>query len=181
MIFYGLLIGLLVGFATGGRFSQLAMLQIRWWWVGLAAIVFQVLLFSTPVGSAIGPAAPIAYILSTAAVLAAVLANLSTFGFRLLAAGAVANLAAIIVNGGYMPTTEAAMRLTGRGAEGGYSNSAVLSHPNLSVFTDIFAIPAGMPLSNVFSIGDVLIAAGLAVVVISTMRMPAPEQQGVPS
>jgi Family of unknown function (DUF5317) len=172
MIFYGLLIGLVVGAATGGRFSQLGMLQIRWWWAGLAAISFQILLFSTPIGSSIGPIAPLAYVVSTAAVLAAVMANLATMGFRILAAGAVANLAAVIANGGYMPSTEAALQLADRGHESGYSNSALLSHPNLAVFTDVFAIPSWMPLANVFSIGDVLIATGVAVVVIGAMRNP---------
>lgn len=172
MIFYGLLIGLGVGAVTGGRLSQLGMLQIRWWWAGLAAITFQILLFSTSIGSAIGAIAPVAYVLSTAAVLAAVMANLATVGFRILAAGAVANLAAVIANGGYMPSTVAALRLADRGHESGYSNSALLSHPNLAIFTDIFAIPSWMPLANVFSFGDVLIATGVAVVVIGAMRTP---------
>ena len=172
MIFYGLLIGLVVGAATGGRLSQLGMLQIRWWWAGLAAIAFQILLFSTPIGSAMGAVAPVAYVLSTGAVLAAVMANLAIKGFRILAAGAIANLAAVIANGGYMPSTEAALRIADRGHESGYTNSAMLSHPNLAVFTDIFAIPSWMPLANVFSIGDVLIATGVAVVVIGAMRAP---------
>jgi len=172
MIFYGLVIGLVVGAATRGRLSQLGMLQINWWWAGLAAITFQILLFSTPIGSAIGGIAPVAYVLSTAAVLAAVLANLPAMGFRISAAGAVANLAAVIANGGYMPSTEAALRLADRGQESGYSNSAVLSHPSIPIFTDIFAIPSWMPLANVFSLGDVLIAAGVAVVVIGAMHTP---------
>jgi len=50
----------------------------------------------------------------------------------------------------------------------------VLSHPNLAIFTDIFAIPSWMPLANVFSIGDVLIATGVAVIVIGAMRTPLP-------
>ena len=66
----------------------------------------------------------------------------------------------------------AALRLADRGQESGYSNSAVLSHPNIPVFTDIFAIPSWMPLANVFSFGDVLIAAGVAVVVIGAMHTP---------
>jgi hypothetical protein len=88
------------------------------------------------------------------------------------------NLAAVVTNGGYMPSTESALRIANRGHETGYTNSAVVSHPNLAVFTDIFAIPSWMPLANVFSIGDVLIAAGLAVVVAQAMltgrSAPAP-------
>jgi hypothetical protein len=175
MIIYGLLIGLAVGTIAGGSWNRLAMIEVRWWWAGLAAIAFQLILFSTPIGSAIGPWAPVGYILSTAGVLVAVLANLRLPGFRLLAAGAMTNLAAVVTNGGYMPSTEEALRIANRGHETGYSNSALFAHPNLAVFTDIFAIPAWMPLANVFSIGDVLIAAGLAVVVAQTMLMRTSE------
>ncbi len=36
--------------------------------------------------------------------------------------------------------------------------------PALWILTDIFALPPPMPFANVFSIGDVLIAIGVAVV-----------------
>ena len=35
-------------------------------------------------------------------------------------------------------------------------------HPALQPLTDIFAVPAWVPLANVFSVGDVLIAVGVA-------------------
>src|SRR5436190_13336173 len=144
MIIYGLLIGLAVGTVAGGSWSRLAMIEVRWWWAGLAAIAFQLVLFSTPIGSAMGAWAPVGYVLSTAGVLIAVLANLQLPGFRILSAGAMTNLAAVVANGGYMPSTQEALRLAARGNETGYSNSAVVTHPNLAVFTDIFAIPSWM-------------------------------------
>jgi hypothetical protein len=122
-------------------------------------------------GSAIGWLAPVGYVVSTTAVLLAVLSNLRLPGFRILAAGAIANLAAVVANGGYMPSSVEALRIADRGHETGYTNSALVSHPNLALFTDVFAIPSWMPLANVFSIGDVLIAAGLAVVVAQAMRV----------
>jgi len=170
MIFYGLALGIVIGALSGGRIIRLADLQLRWGWVGLAAIGFQILLFSTPAGQAIGWLAPVAYMLSTGAVLLAVLVNLRIPGMTLIAGGAVANLSAVIGNGGYMPSTAYALGLAGRGNEAGYSNSVVVAHPVLAPFTDVFAIPAGVPLANVFSVGDVLIAAGVAVLVAATMR-----------
>ena len=43
---------------------------------------------------------------------------------------------------------------------GVFENSQALSDPKLGFLGDIFAIPASWPLSNVFSIGDVLIVIG---------------------
>lgn len=170
MIFYGLALGILIGAISGGRILRLADLHLRWGWVGLAAIGLQVVLFSTPMGQAIGWLAPVGYVASTAAVLSAVLVNLRTPGMPLIAGGAVSNLAAVVANGGYMPSTASALALAGRGDEAGYTNSVVVAHPVLAPFTDVFAIPVGVPLSNVFSVGDVLIAAGLAVLVATVMR-----------
>ena len=40
----------------------------------------------------------------------------------------------------------------------------------LAPLTDIFAIPAGLPFANVFSIGDVLIAVGVVLTIAIGMR-----------
>jgi hypothetical protein len=170
VIFYGLAIGILLGALSGGRIMRLADLHLRWGWVGLAAIGLQVVLFSTPIGQAMGWLAPVGYVASTAAVLGAVLVNIRTPGMSFIAGGAVSNLAAVVANGGYMPSTASALALAGRGDEAGYTNSVVVAHPVLAPFTDIFAIPTGVPLANVFSVGDVLIAAGVAVLVLAVMR-----------
>ena len=46
--------------------------------------------------------------------------------------------------------------------------------PVLAPLTDIFALPSWLPFSNVFSIGDVLIAGGIAVAIVVAMhRRPA--------
>ncbi len=44
----------------------------------------------------------------------------------------------------------------------GFRNSAAVAHPRLAFLGDVFAVPASWPLSNVFSVGDLLIAVGLA-------------------
>jgi hypothetical protein len=45
---------------------------------------------------------------------------------------------------------------------GEFTNSGALAHPHLLPLGDVFATPAGMPLHNVFSAGDVLIVVGVA-------------------
>ena len=63
----------------------------------------------------------------------------------------------------------------------GFSNSAVLEDPALAPLTDIFALPAWLPFSNVFSIGDVLIALGIVLVIAIGMRRGDPRTTQRPS
>ena len=91
------------------------------------------------------------------------LANRRVPGMALVALGAVLNLLAITANGGVMPASADALAAAGLpAAEPGFENSAALADPRLAFLGDVFAIPASWPLSNVFSLGDVCIGAGLA-------------------
>jgi hypothetical protein len=96
----------------------------------------------------------------------------------IVALGAISNLAAISANGGFMPASREALTTAGFSDEGEHTNSIVLENPALEPLTDIFALPAGLPFANVFSIGDVLIALGIVVVIVTTMRRPTPGTVG---
>jgi Family of unknown function (DUF5317) len=164
-------LGVALGFLLGGRLDRLGSRQFAWPWLAVAGLAVQVLLFSPALADRIAPDAGAAiYVASTAAVLAAVLRNIRVPGMVLVALGAVANLAAVVANGGVMPTTGAALATAGLASTDAFSNSAVLADPRLAPLTDIFAIPAGLPLANVFSVGDVLIGLGIALVVALGMR-----------
>jgi len=126
----------------------------------------------------LGPSRPCpttAYMLSTALVIVSVLLNLRITGMALVALGAISNLVAIVFNRGYMPADAGAMAALGKTAPTTYSNSAILSEPMLKPLTDTFALPTWVPFANVFSIGDVLIAVGVVVVIVAAMRRPVPE------
>lgn len=171
-ILYAIPLGILVGYLLGGRLDRLADLHFAWGWLAIAGLVVQVLLFS-PLTAGVDPTiGAIVYVASTAAVLAAVLRNWRIPGLLLVAAGAACNLVAIVANGGIMPTTEAALAAAGLAPDDAFSNSAVLTDPAVPVLTDIFALPAWVPLANVFSVGDVLIGVGVAVVIALGMRGP---------
>ncbi len=45
-----------------------------------------------------------------------------------------------------------------------------MTDPALRPLTDIFALPTWLPAANVFSVGDVLIGVGVAVVIALGMR-----------
>ncbi|MFN2544095.1 MAG: MFS transporter [Actinomycetota bacterium] len=84
-------------------------------------------------------------------------------GIWLIALGAALNVLAIVSNGGVMPASPHALALAGLpSATPGFSNSAAVVSPHLAFLGDVFAIPRSWPLSNVFSVGDVCVALGCA-------------------
>jgi hypothetical protein len=136
----------------------------------LLGLLIQVLLFSTPLSDRVGTAGPPIYVGSTALVLVALLRNWRIIGVPVIGVGAISNLSAIVANGGYMPADPGALAVVGGDIPTSYSNSTVVAHPALQPLTDIFALPPWLPLANVFSIGDVLIALGVCVVIVAAMR-----------
>lgn len=162
--------GIVVGLLAGGRLDGLTHLNFRWAALAVAGLLVQLVLF-TPFGDQLaGGLGPAIYIASTAAVFIAVVRNLRMPGMAIVAAGALSNLAAITANGGAMPADPAALAIAGFSGPGDHTNSVVLAEPVLRPLTDVFALPAWMPMANVFSIGDVLIGVGVAVAIVAAMR-----------
>ena len=174
-ILYAVPLGILLGLLLGGRFAGLATLQFRYGWVMVAGLLVQVVLFSTAVSDVVGEFGPPIYVISTAVVIVSVLLNLRITGMAIVALGATSNLLAIVLNGGYMPADVGAMAALSKTAPTTYSNSAVVAEPMLKPLTYIFALPTWVPFANVFSVGDVLICAGVVVVIVAAMRRPVAE------
>lgn len=161
--------GILVGLLLSGRFSNLATFRFRWGWLAVGGLIVQLALF-TPTGEGLaGDAGPVLYLASTLVVFVAVLRNVRMPGMLVVLLGAASNLLAIAANGGYMPADATAMELAGL-PPGDHANSVVLADPALLPLTDIFAIPSGLPMANVFSVGDVLIFVGIVWAIAAAMR-----------
>lgn len=173
-ILYAVALGLIVGLLTGGSAGRLGDLRFEWGALIAVGMAVQVLLFSTPLGDALGAAAPVAYIVSNAAVLAAVWRNLAIPGLRLVLVGGASNLIAICVNGGYMPVNPDALVALGRLPRGGYVNSRLVDGVALGPLTDLFAMPVWLPMANIFSVGDVLIGVGVALAIAAAMHGRGP-------
>ena len=172
-ILYAIPVGLAAGFAIGGRLANLGTARFRLAPVAIVALAIQVGLFSELADGFAPEVVRGTYVLSTALVIAVVLANVGLAGVPLIVAGAVSNVAAIVTNGGAMPASPLALAALGFGA-GGHTSSIVVEHPNLEPLTDVFAMPAWLPLANVFSVGDVLIGIGVAVAIAGAMGRPGP-------
>lgn len=171
---YSIVIGLAVGLALGGRVGRLGEIHFRWAGLAVAGLVGQVVLFSEPVSAVVGDLGPPLYVASTLVVLVVVVRNIPLArGLSLVAVGAASNLAAIVANGGYMPATPEAVAAAGLGPTTGYSNSVDVARPALEVLIDRYALPSWVWHANVFSVGDVLIAIGVIVVVAGAMRRRA--------
>lgn len=173
-ILYAVLAGLVIGRATGGTATRLGDLRLAWAPLIAVGMVVQVLLFSTPLGDAFGSASPIVYVASNLAVLVAVWRNLRIPGLPLVLLGGSANLLAIVANGGYMPVSPEALVALGRLPRDGYSNSRLVDGVVLGPLTDLFAMPAWLPLANIFSIGDILIGVGVAIAIVAGMHGRGP-------
>jgi Family of unknown function (DUF5317) len=169
LILYSIPIGILAGFLLRGRLDRLAEIRFRLAPLAVAILLIQLALFS-PLADGLPEAiARGIYVVSTGLVLVVVLANVRLTGVPIVIAGAASNLAAIVANGGAMPAAASALAAVGLGT-GGNTNSVLLERPNLEPLTDIFATPRWLPLANVFSVGDVLIALGVAVALAAAMR-----------
>ena len=97
--------------------------------------------------------------------LAFVTGNRTLPGVALIAAGGAANFAAIVANGGVMPASAAALARAGLSPAVGFRNSNLVSSPRLAALGDVFPLPLAPPLGTVFSMGDLAIAAGAALLI----------------
>lgn len=179
LLLYAIAAGLILGRLTGGRLRNLERVRFGWWQLALGGLLVQLVLFYDPVQERVGAEGPVIYVLSTLAVLVALLRNLRLPGLSILAVGAVLNLVVILANGGYMPSSpEAWAQLTGAAAlpVSHYSNVVLIGPGTLLPFLgDVFVPPALLPMATPFSVGDALIAVGAVVFLVHAMRRPARE------
>jgi hypothetical protein len=105
-------------------------------------------------------------------------ANRHLPGALLLATGAGMNFLAILLNGGVMPAAASAQRTAGLAVPTGFNNSAHLAHPLVPWLGDVIPVPG--PLPNVMSVGDLVIYAGMLVLLHRICGAPRPRVQRDP-
>jgi hypothetical protein len=148
-----------------GRISALADLPLRRPWLALTAIAIQIVVISLlPGGDKTFHTT--FHLLSYVLLGAFAWSNRRITGVPIIALGGLSNFVAIAANGGVMPAdADAIASLAHSTAEGEFANSQILEHPKLLFLGDVFATPASWPLHNVFSIGDMILVVGVAVLV----------------
>jgi len=148
---------------AGGHLTRAADLRFKAPWLVGLALVIQVLILGVMPGG--GPLRPILHVGTYALAGAFLILNRKIRGLWLLMSGAMLNAFVISINGGVMPATAAAVRTAGiHPPTTQFTNSAPRAGAHLAFLGDVFAVPKGVPLHNVFSVGDVLIVLGAAAI-----------------
>jgi Family of unknown function (DUF5317) len=164
-----------VGLVLGGSLGRLAGLPLRAPWLFLAAVALQLVAF--PVGvlpwTTHETAASALWVASYGLLLVAAVLNRRITGVPVVALGMLLNLVAILANRGTMPVRVEAMHDAGRVAVT-QANSTALADPALPWLVDRWAAPNWIPLANVFSVGDMVIAVGAIVIVVAGMGVRLP-------
>lgn len=170
------IVGVVVGLLLGGRLDRIADVRLRAPWLFYVAILLQLLAFPSlfmPWQASEGIATSLS-IASYVCLLAVFTLNSELTGMPIAGVGMLLNLVAILSNGLHMPALPSAMREAGLSYTGVHNNSVAEAHPNLAWFVDRWAAPGWVPAGNVFSVGDVLIAAGALVLVAAAMGAQLP-------
>ncbi|MBC7237768.1 MAG: DUF5317 domain-containing protein [Chloroflexi bacterium] len=193
-------IALAASLLSGGHLEGLARVSLRRSYLILIALGIQVLVFSrrwqTLIGGGLGiellaPSWSLhasmssellsgaLYSLSLLFLLIAVWLNWRVPGIAILGLGLLLNALVILANGGHMPASLRALQIAGIvdskmsfEAARVTNSSLIEADTPLWFLGDVFALPAWLPLANIFSIGDVLIAAGAILFVVHHTRKP---------
>jgi hypothetical protein len=156
--------------------------RIEWWPLGFAAFGTEFALSSTPLaqqqlGLSWGSPLWVAALTAMAGVLvrnAWLRSRVARWAWAVAALGVLLNVLVVVANDGRMPQSQdariaagaSAERVAGLASEPGWRNVAPMTHETrLAWLGDVLPEPAWLPLHNVMSLGDLLLAAGLAMVV----------------
>lgn len=157
---------------TGGDMGRLGELRLRGLWWVMASIGLQIVVTVGVVAHEVG--APL-HLVSYALAAVFVSLNRRLPGMLVIGAGGAMNLAPIAANGGVMPASPWALEVSGLvPAADRFVNSGAVESARLWWLGDVFAIPEGWPLANVFSIGDIVLLVGVGILLHTVSRRPAP-------
>jgi Family of unknown function (DUF5317) len=166
-------LGLVAGVAAGGRLARWGQTRIDGWLIAGGGLGLQLAVFDPPLDHtawalSYGPALYMLSLLLIAAVLAwnssKQAPGLGRLALAVAATGILLNCLVILTNGGHMPRAA----LDGHTAApdpamtGHLTNVTPLTEETqLAWLGDVLPEPPELPLSNILSVGDVLLAAGL--------------------
>ena len=156
-----LLAGLVLAPLLGGRWSRIGALRLRAVWIFYVAIVLQFAAFpfKTLPWRTSDRIGIVLWLCSFGLFALGAARNLRIVGVRRSRPGCSSTSPAIVSNGGHMPALPSALRAAGIHFTP-EPEQRVDGAPHLAWLVDRWALPAWVPWGNVFSVGDVLIAAG---------------------
>ena len=171
-IFWGLAFAAILVAVLGGDFRKLGSVELRGKPAILGALALQVLVVTIAPTAFSESVAKGIHLASYALAIVFLYANRHLPNLWIAALGGACNFAAIAANGGTMPASRTALAAAGIHEHGGFDNSATVAHARLAFLGDIFSMPRWFPLSNVFSIGDLLLLLGAAAMLAGICGIP---------
>jgi len=155
--------------------ARIASAPLRAAWLALLALAFQLPLLRAPAGPANGlRLQQVLLLISYLLLLYFIWRNRRLGAIPIVGAGIGCNLLAILANGGFMPITPQTLVTINPGSsvqhwpEGthyGYSKDIILARGDTHLWplSDVLAIPPPFPWPTAFSAGDLVLAAGIIV------------------
>lgn len=183
MLFIGIVIGIIVGFALKGKITNLAELKLQGFSLVLLSLAVQLAILATPLAAIpwLVENGNLIYMITMCVLLLGLLYNLHYgWSFWLIIIGTASNIVVIAQNQGAIPVDLNKLSL----ASGETVTSIAqkfASHTELSYRTpltstselgwmgDVIYIPVPLFNGNVYSIGDIIISIGLAAFVVKVM------------
>jgi hypothetical protein len=177
MFYIAIVIALVVGLLTGGKLSRIPDTKLK----GFGMIFLSLVVQYGPAALQnfglikVGAWGPYAHIASYVMLIPPLIANWHLVGARWFTAGAVLNLIPIVANGGRMPASLDYFAKLGRdlgptiaALAKSYEHVLADSSTKLLFLGDIIPLPVPY-LYSMFSIGDILIAIGIIVLIQQMM------------
>ena len=177
-----IVIGLAIcaGFIAGGSLRPFERLNVHWWGIAFAGLALQAI----PLPSGLGrPAGSAVLVGSYGLLVAFAWVNRRLPALWLVMGGLVLNIIVIALNGG-MPVSADALETAGGRADELLGAATAKHHlmgsgDTLTPLADVIGIPP--PIGAVISIGDVLLYAGVAVLVVAVMLGRSGENRRPPA
>ncbi|MGC9333465.1 MAG: DUF5317 family protein [Anaerolineae bacterium] len=163
--------------------DRIAGLPLRSAWLALLALVLQYPLLRAPFGETQQVVLQqVLFLLSHLLLIIFIWRNRTMVGIQILGLGVIWNLAAILVNGGFMPISPETLVQINPGSSFeqwpvgmhyGYSKDIILARQetNLWLLSDILVLPPPFPWPAAFSLGDILLAMGIGVLLQGPRRL----------
>lgn len=163
-----LVVSLAVGWLAGGRLANLAHVELRATWLVFAAVAAQLALgglaaFDLPAAELSRPLLAGSHL----ALLGFIAANRYRPGMLLVLIGLAMNAAVIVANGGMPVSGDALVALGGQAVVEPGKHQLLTEATRLPWLGDVLPVPF---LRSVVSPGDIVLAAGVGILVVAQMR-----------
>lgn len=179
-----MLIALLVGWITGGKFTRLADARIKLGWMIFLPVALYLVCWLPPLVKLHWFAGAM-NLIERLALITVGIANWRLPGVKLIVLGLVMNAVAIAANGGFMPANAGAIAAAfgdeylKSAMTATHVRSAIMdTSTELGFLCDIIA--AKRPLvyvPAVYSVGDLVMSTGIFITIIALMRTPLPSEK----